>query len=149
MTWRAWSARLTVSRAAGIRRALLRDRVGDLAERRSNGVDPGQIACHQGIVARHLGADPVGALDVDDAAIDEPGEGVVEGRELVHRETIFGVIGVQEVEGVLQVDVMSVTAVDGVGNGVRVHLITTLYPLTGYAQEGKVTVVTDQAVETG
>ena len=76
----------------------------------------------RGIVVRHLGADPVGALDVDDAAIDEPGEGVVEGRELVHRETIFGVIGVQEVEGVLQVDVMSVTAVDRVGNGVRVHL---------------------------
>ena len=89
---------------------------GDLAERRPNGVDPGQIACHQRVVARHLGANPVGALDVDDAAIDEPGECVVEGRELVHRETIFGVIGVQEVEGVLQVDVMGVTAVDRVGN---------------------------------
>ena len=123
---------------AGVRRALLRDRMSDLAERRPNGVDPGQIACHQRVLARHLGAHAVGALDVDDAAIDEPGERVVEGRKLVHRETIFGVFGVQEVEGVLQVDVMGVTAVDGVRNGVRVHRITTLYLLTGYAQEGKV-----------
>ena len=71
-----------------------------------------EIACHQRVVARHLGADAIGALDVDDAPVDEPGERIVEGRELVHRETILAVVGVQEVEGVLEIDVMGVTRCD-------------------------------------
>ena len=108
-----------------------------------------QVAGHQRVAARDLGADAVGALDVDDAPIDEPRERIVEGRELVDGETIFGVVGVQEVEGVLQIDVMGVTPVNGIGRRVNVHLITTLYLLTGYAQEGKVHLVTDQAVKTG
>ena len=54
---------------------------------------------------------------MDDPAIDEPGEGVVKGRELLDGETIFGVIGVQEVEGVLEVDVMSVASVRRGGSG--------------------------------
>ena len=83
--------------------------------------------CHQRVVARHLGAHAVGALDVDDAPIDEPGERVVERRQLVDGETIFGVIGVQEVEGVLQVDVMGVTPVNGIGWCVVFIEITTLY----------------------
>jgi hypothetical protein len=44
---------------------------------------------------------------------------------------------------------VGVTPVDGIGRRVNFHLITTLYPLTGYAQEGKVHLVTDQAVKTG
>ena len=138
MTWRACSARLMVSRAPAIGRPLLGDGSGHLAERGPNRVDPGQIAGHQRVTTGHLGAYPVGAFDVDDATIDEPGEGVVEGRELVHRETILGVIGVQEVEGVLEIDVVGVTPMDRVRERVRVHWITTLYLLTGYAQEVKV-----------
>ena len=106
-------------------------------------MDPREVALHQRVVTRHLGAHAIGALDVDDAPVDEPGERVVERRQLVDGETIFGVVGVQEVEGVLQIDVMGVTPVNGIRWCVGVHEITTLYHLTGYAQEGKVHVVTD------
>jgi hypothetical protein len=41
-------------------------------------------------------------------AIDEEREGAVERRELLDGETVVGVVGVQEVEGVVQVDVVSV-----------------------------------------
>ena len=59
---------------------------------------------------------------MDHAAIDEPGQGRVEGREPFDRETIVGVVGVQEVEGVLEVDVVRVTPVTRVGLVlVRVH----------------------------
>ena len=142
MTWRAWSARLIVSSepASGARCSASGE--GHLAQGRSDGVDPCEVPLHQRVVARDLGAHAVGALDVDHAPIDEPRERIVKGRELVDRETIFGVVGVQEVEGVLQIDVMGVTAVD-VWSCVGVHVITTLYLLTGYAQEGKVLEVTD------
>ena len=93
---------------------------------------------HQRIVAGDLGADAVGALDVDDAAVDEPGEGVVEGRELVHRETILGVIGVQEVEGVLEIDVMGVASVDWIGS-VRVHLDNHTIPIDRLRARGYIT----------
>ena len=60
---------------------------------------------------------------------------IVERRQLLDRETTFGVIGVQEVEGVLEVDVVSVAPMTVVGVCVFMT-ITTLYLLTGYAQEG-------------
>ncbi len=52
---------------------------------------------------------------VDDAALDEPVERVVERRELLDRETILGVVGVQEVEGVVEVDVVGVTPMADIG----------------------------------
>ena len=57
---------------------------------------------------------------LDDAPFDEPSERVVEGRELLDRETILPVIGVQEVEGVLEIDVVGVAAVGWIGQ-VNVH----------------------------
>ena len=143
MTWRAWSARLIVSSdpASGARCSAMA--IGHLAQGRPDGVDPREVLLHQRVVARDLGAHAIGALDVDHATVDEPRERIVERRELVDRETILGVVGVQEVEGVLQIDVMGVTPVDGIRRCVGVHEITTLYLLTGYAQEGKVHEVTD------
>jgi hypothetical protein len=41
------------------------------------------------------------------------GEGRIERRELLERETTFGVVGVQEVEGVVEVDVVSVASMTG------------------------------------
>jgi hypothetical protein len=49
---------------------------------------------------------------VDHPPVDEPGEGVIERRELLEGETVLGVVGVQEVEGVVQVDVVG-SARDG------------------------------------
>jgi hypothetical protein len=65
---------------------------------------------------------------VDDPAIDEPRESVVEGRELVDGETILPVIGVQEVEGVLEIDVVCVTSLARIG-GVDIHDNNHLIPL--------------------
>ena len=72
-------------------------------------MDPREVAHAAAASLGGLRADAVGALGVDDAAVDEPGQGVVEGREVIDRETILGVIGVQEVEGVLEIDVVRVT----------------------------------------
>jgi hypothetical protein len=47
---------------------------------------------------------------VDDAAVDEPGQRVTQGRQALEWETIFEVIGVHEIEGVLEVDVVRVMA---------------------------------------
>ena len=100
MTWRACSARLTSSSASAARRPMLGDGVGDLAEGRPDGVDALEVAGRQrrGRCAA-LRASAVGALEVDHAAVDEPGERDVERRELLDGETILGVVGVQEVEG--------------------------------------------------
>ena len=89
-------------------------------------MDPPEVARHQRVLAASLGSDAVGALAVDDAAFDEPGERIVEGRELLDGETILGVIGVQEVEGVLEIDVVSVTSVTGIGACGCSSSITTL-----------------------
>ena len=70
-----------------------------------------EVALHERLGLR---PDAVRALGVDHAAIDEPGQRVVEGRELLGGETIVGVIGVQEVEGVLEIDVMRMTSLDRV-----------------------------------
>ena len=110
MTWRACSARLTVSSAPGVGGTVLDD-----AHRR-----PRAARCRTAWTRARsaaptigsglgLGAQPVGALAVDDAALDEPVEGRVEGREPLDRETILGVVGVQEVEGVLEADVVGVS----------------------------------------
>ena len=130
---------------AGIRSALLGDRERHLAERRADRVDPGEVPLHQRVVARHLGAHAVGALDVDDPAVDEPFEGRIERRELVHRETILGVVGVQEVEGVLEIDVVSVASVDLIG-GFCFHLDNHSIPIDRLRARGYITEVTDKTL---
>ena len=101
-------------------RAPLRDRLGDLAQGVAHGVDPVEIPGRGLRLGRHLGLRPVGAFAMDDAAIDEPGQGVVEAGELLHRETIVRVGGVQEVEGRVQVHAMRVTLA-GVEGGICQH----------------------------
>ena len=137
MTWRAWSARLTVSSAPVARRALLDDRIGDLAQGGAHGMDASEVARGgESVGWRACARSPIGALAVDHAAIDEPGQGVVEGRQVLDRETILEVVGVQEVEGVVEADVVGVARWPG---GQRcVMSITTLDLLTGYAQAGTV-----------
>ena len=116
MIWRAWSARLIVSSEAGIGRPVLGDRVRDVAQRRAHAMDAPELTRLERLMGDRLGAHAVGALAVDHPPIDEPRQRVVEGRELLERETIVGVIGVQEVEGVFEVDVVSVTR-DRAGRG--------------------------------
>ena len=85
------------------------ERQRDLAQRCADRPDAGQVARRGGLGrAAACGSGPVGAFLVDDAAIDEPGQRRVERREAIDRETILGVVGVQEVEGVLEVDVVGV-----------------------------------------
>jgi hypothetical protein len=52
---------------------------------------------------------------VDDPAIDEPGEGIIEAGEMLAWETTLPVKGVQEVEGGVQIDAMGVASI-GVGS---------------------------------
>ena len=135
MTWRAWSARLTVSSAPGSGGRCSTIGVRDLAQGRAHGVDAGEVARPRtpGSAAAWT-PEPVGALEVDDAAIDEPVERRVERRELLERETILGVVGVQEVEGVVEVDVVGVAPVGRARMSFVNMSITTLDQLTGYAQ---------------
>ena len=73
---------------------------------------------------------------MDHAAIDEPRERVVEAGELLDRETILPVIGVQEVEGVLEIDAVGVALI-GARNVVCKHLDNhCISLLTGYARKG-------------
>ena len=148
MTWRACRARLTVSSAAGLgatspvndsetsRRAerTVRIRARSRAE-----------AASSPDAAR---ARPVGALLVDDAAIDEPGQRRVERREVIQRETILGVVGVQEVEGVFEVDVMGVPHADR-SKGVCIHLANHNRPIDRLRARGYITQVTETTYETG
>ena len=105
-------------------------------------MDAREIACHQRVVARDLGAHAIGALDVDDAAFDEPRERVIEGRELVVRETILGVIGVQEVEGVLEIHVVGVTS-SGRNRCECFHDANHFIAVDRLRARGYITVVTD------
>ena len=61
---------------------------------------------------------PLGALRVDDAALDEPRERVAERRQTLERETVLEVVRVHEIEGVLEVHVVGVVA-RGVASGSR------------------------------
>ena len=63
---------------------------------------------------------------MDHAAIDEPVEGVVERGKPLSRETVVGVVGVQEVEGVVEVDVVGMTHGDGLEGRVE-HLDNHIY----------------------
>lgn len=119
------------------RRPVLRDRLGHLSECATDRVDAGQVADRRCGIS--LGDRPltVGALEVDDPALDEPGQGAVQGRQSLQWETILGVVGVQEVEGVFQTDVVGVSQA-GRWMGRRLHGVTTLVLLTGYAQAGTV-----------
>ena len=118
MTWRAWSARLTSDSAwpRGTRCSTTASATSRRAPRTvwtrsmSRSAASGPLG---GLAAR-----PVGAFDVDQAAIGEPGEGVIERRQLLERETILGVEGVQEVEGGVDADVVRV-ARSGVVGGVE------------------------------
>ena len=111
MTWRAWSARLIVSSdpVFGARCSVIAWATS--RRRRPDAVDARQVARPLRVLGGRLGADAVRALGVDDASVDEPGERGVERRELFDRETILGVVGVQEVEGVLEIDVVGVAAI--------------------------------------
>jgi hypothetical protein len=86
---------------------------------------------------------------VDDVAALEPPDRLVEARQALRECTGIELECVQKVEGRLQIDV-GVDMVRGgrMERGLRVH-ITTLRPLTGYAQDGIVTHVTIKTTNTG
>ena len=87
---------------------VLDDGVGDLAEGVAHGVHALDVAIGGVGMFGGLAARPVGTFDVDQAAIGEPREGVIERRQRLVRETILGVEGVQEVEGGVDADVVRV-----------------------------------------
>lgn len=100
----------TVHGAEGgpLRRAMLGNRLGHLAQGVANGVNAIEIPGGGGRLGRHLCPGAFGAFVVDDAAIHEPGQRVIEGGELLDRETIVGIEGVQKVEGPAEVDTVGV-----------------------------------------
>ena len=63
-----------------MRRPLLDDRVRHIAERTADGVDPREIALRGRRIGLGLMAQPIGTFAVDDAALDEPRQGVAKGR---------------------------------------------------------------------
>ena len=62
MTWRAWSARLTVLSAPARGARVLGDRLGDLAQRVADGVDAVEIPGRSRRLRRDPGPGAVGAL---------------------------------------------------------------------------------------
>ena len=133
---------------AGVRGSVRRERQRDLAQSRADRLDPRQVAGRNGIVLGRDGTRPVGALLVDDAALHEPAEGCVERRDVVHRETILGVVGVQEVEGVLEIDVVRVASADR-SQCTCVHVANHNRPVDRLRARGYITPVTDKTYETG
>ena len=95
-----------------LRGPMLDDRVGDLAERGAHGADAREIAIGRRRIGVRLDAQAIGALAVDHATIDEPAEGVPEGRQALDLGTIFEVVGVQEIEGVFEPNLMGVMPTD-------------------------------------
>ena len=91
-------------------RAVIDDGIGDLAERPSDGTDPGDLTLGRGGVVLSPVTQSVRSLAVDDATFDEPRQRVAEGLQALARETVLEVIGVQEVERVLEVDIVRVVA---------------------------------------
>ena len=87
-------------------------------------MDPRQVRLQRRVAGR-LGADAVGAFHVDDAAIDEPVEGVVERRAASRAGSHRRFVGVQEVEGVVEFDVVGVAS-DRWSGRVNIMSITTL-----------------------
>ena len=74
-------------------------------------MDAGQVAGRGRRLRRHLGAGSICPFAMDDPAIDEPGQGVVEAGKVLARETILAVKGVQEVEGGVEIDAMGVAPI--------------------------------------
>ena len=127
---------MTVVERVLLRGAVLDDRVRDLAEGRADRANALEVAGRDTWSGGGLPPQASRAFLVDQAAIREPGDGPLEGRQLLPRETIVVVEGVQEVEGRLDVDVVRVAFVASMDSGFRWHRVTTLDHLTGYAQEG-------------
>ena len=96
-----------VERAA-LRGPMLDDRVGDLAQRLADGADPGEIALGRARIGVRLHTQAIGALAVDHATVDEPAERVPERGQALDLGTIFEVVGVQEIEGVFESNLMGV-----------------------------------------
>ncbi len=96
---------------ADARCALRRDRFGDLPQGLAHSMDAGQIAGRGSRLRRNLRPRPIRSFAMDDPAIDEPREGVVEPEEALAWETIFAVKGVQEVEGGVQINAVGVASI--------------------------------------
>jgi hypothetical protein len=74
---------------------------------------------------------------VEQSLIAEPVDRGVEGRQVLERETVLELERVDEFDGRLEADRMSM--VGGVGGRWVRHGITTVRDLTGYAQAGTLT----------
>ena len=121
---------------AGAGAPMLDDGVGDLAQGAADGVDARQVALRRAArprpAPRTRSAPSVWITPRSTNQV----EGVVERRELLGGETIVGVVGVQEVEGVVEIDVVRMTRGPRRGAWMFIISITTICLLTGYAQEG-------------
>ena len=115
--------------SAGMRGTVLDDGIGHLAQRVPDRVDTGEIALRRVWIGLGLGAQQVGALAVDDPAFREPVQGRLQGRDPLDRETILEVVGVQEVEGVIEADVMGVVPGGSGSKGLCSHVANHFKPL--------------------
>ena len=109
MTCRAWSARLISSMAAvsGARRSATASETSRRAARTWR--TRSRCAFGHARLLRAVVTQPIRAFQMDDPLLDEELEGVIELGQLLVRETIVVVEGVQEVEGHLDTDVVRVT----------------------------------------
>src|SRR3954453_9447464 len=133
---------------SGARRLVRCKRQRDLSQSGTDRMDPSQVPRCCGLFIGVDGARAVGALLVDDAAIDEPCQGGVERRQVIERETIVRVVCVQEVEGVIEVDVVRGTEA-GRHKGVGIHVANHNRPVDRLRASRYIYPVTDKTYETG
>jgi hypothetical protein len=137
-----------VQRAA-LWRPVLDDRVGDLAEGASDRADASELALAGVGVGVGLRPQSVGALAVDHAAVDEPGQGIAQGRQTLERETIFEVVGVQESEGVLEPNLVGMMPADVQPVNGGLHVDNHFRPVDRLRARGYSSLVTDKTPVTG
>jgi hypothetical protein len=111
-------------------------------------MDPSQVVRRRGVVISIDRPGPVGALLVDHASVDEPCQGRVERREVIEGETILRVVCVQEVEGVVEIDVVRVTEAER-HKGAGIHVANHNRPVDRLRASGYIYAVTDKTYETG
>ena len=122
------------------------DRVGDVAERRSGGDQAGEDGL---AVGRGAGEAGDRARVGDDGGVGQPCRGRVERGQAVDECTVFELQRVQEVEGGVErnvaMDMVARWRAMGVGGGLLQTHLTTIEPLTGYAQEAILRVTNNAA----
>ena len=91
-----------------VRGALLDDRIGEFAQGPAHGADLGEVPLADRGPRLVDRGDPIRALEVDHAAVDEPVQGDRQVPDVVDRDAVLQFVGVEEVEGVAEFDIVGV-----------------------------------------